>query len=232
MDENNKLSIKNWALEDRPREKLLLKGKDSLTDAEIIAILLGSGNRTQTAVELAKHILHSYQNNLNELGKKSVKDLMKFKGIGEAKAISIVAALELGRRRKLAESIERKQIKTSLDIVNVFQPILADIPHEEFWVAYLNRASKIITKQKITQGGIAETVVDVRIIMKHALDHYATAIFLCHNHPSGNTEPSMQDINITKHIIKAGELLNIQVLDHIIIADNKYFSFAEENYIN
>lgn len=223
-----KLSIKDWALEDRPREKLIAKGLQSLSDAELVAILIGSGNREETAVELSKRILKSAENNLNILGKLNLNDLQKFKGIGDAKAITIVAALELGRRRKLSEIIEKKIIRSSKDIFEFFHPVLADLPHEEFWVVFLNRSNKIIDKLKISQGGLSGTVIDVRLIMKSAIEKLASSIILCHNHPSGNLKPSKSDIDITKKLRDAGEIMEIKVLDHIIVTDESYFSFADE----
>jgi len=223
-----KLSIKDWALEDRPREKLVAKGIQSLSDAELIAILISSGNREESAVELSKRILKSAENNLNTLGKLSLNDLQKFKGIGEAKAISIVAALELGRRRKLSEIIEKKMIKSSKDVFEFFHPILADLPHEEFWVVFLNQSNKIIDKYRASQGGIASTVIDVRLIMKAAIEKLASGIILCHNHPSGNLKPSKSDIDITTKLREAGKIMDIKVLDHVIVTDEKYFSFGDE----
>lgn len=224
-----KLGIKDWAIEDRPREKLLQKGIQSLSDAELIAILIGSGSVKESAVDLSKKILHAYQNNLSQLGKCSIDDLKnRFHGIGEAKAISIIAALELGRRRNASESINLDQIKSSNDVFELFHPIINDLTHEEFWILLLNQSNKVITKQKISQGGIAGTVIDVRIILKKALDNMATSIILSHNHPSGNLQPSKADIDITTKMLKAGNVLDIPVLDHIIVADNHYFSFADE----
>ena len=195
------LTIKAWAEEDRPREKLLLKGKHVLTDAELIALLIGSGNDKETAVELAKRILGEVQQNLNELSKASVTELTKFRGIGEAKAISIVAALELGRRRKNSATTARTQVTTSKDAVEIFQPLLGDNLHEEFWVLFLNRANMIIGKQAISSGGMAGTVVDPKIIFKAALDHKSSSLILCHNHPSGNVKPSEADIRLTKNLV-------------------------------
>jgi len=223
-----KLNIKDWAIEDRPREKLIAKGLQSLSDAELIAILISSGNRKETAVELSKRILISAENNLNKLGKLNLNDLQKFNGIGEAKAITIVAALELGRRRKLSEIVEKKIIRSSKDIFEFFHPILADIPHEEFWIVFLNRSNKIIDKLKISQGGLSGTVIDVRLIMKSAIEKLASSIILCHNHPSGNSKPSGNDIKITKKMRDAGEIMEIKVLDHIIVTDESYFSFTDE----
>jgi DNA repair protein RadC len=224
----NHLTIKSWAEEDRPREKLLLKGKHVLSDAELIAILISSGNAEETAVELSKRILAKVENKLNELSRLSVKELTNFKGIGEAKAISIVAALELGRRRKEATVIKRDKVITSKDAVEIFQPLLGDHIHEEFWILFLNRANMIISKQPVSSGGMAGTVVDPKIIFKAALDHKASSIILCHNHPSGNTQPSEADIKLTKNIISAGKVLEISVLDHIIITQNSFYSFADE----
>jgi len=230
MSLENKLSIKNWAVDDRPREKLLNKGISALSDAELIAILIGSGNREESAVELSKRILNSEKNNLNELGKKSIEDLTQFKGIGEAKAISIVAALELGKRRKLAEIIDKKQITSSKDIFEYFYPMLGDLKYEEFWILTLNRSCKVIEKHKISQGGISQTIIDVKLIMKIAIEKLAEAIVLCHNHPSENLEPSKQDNIITTKIIDAAKVLDIKVLDHIIIGDKNYYSFADNEF--
>lgn len=223
-----KLSITDWALEDRPREKLMANGRQALSDAELIAILIGSGNREETAVELAKRILKNAENNLNTLGKLSLNDLQKFKGIGEAKAITIVAAMELGRRRKLSEILEKKVINTSKDIFELFHPILADLPHEEFWIVFLSRSNKIIDKLKISQGGVSGTIIDVRLIMKPAIEKLASSIILCHNHPSGTLNPSKEDIEITKKIREAGKIMDIEVLDHIIVTDKAYYSFGDE----
>lgn len=222
------MTIKNWAEEDRPREKLLSKGRHVLTDAELIAILIGSGTKKETAVELSKRILAHFGNNLNELAKLSVLDLTQFNGIGEAKALSIVAALELGRRRKETEAAKREKISTSKDIYEVFRPQFMDLPHEEFHILLLNRSNTIIAKEFISRGGIAGTVVDPKLIFKPALQQLASAIVLCHNHPSGNLRPSDQDISLTKKLKEAGMLLEIPVLDHLIISDTGYFSFADE----
>jgi DNA repair protein RadC len=231
MAEYKNLSIKEWSLEDRPREKLLSKGISTLTDAELIAIIIRMGTRDESAVELAKRILNSVENNLNELGKLTVDDLQKYKGMGEAKAIGIVAALELGRRRKLTESMNRKQITSSRDIYDIFHPVLADLPNEEFWIILLNRSNKLIERQKISQGGISGTVTDVRIILKTALEKLASSIILCHNHPSGNPKPSESDISITNKIKESGKLMDINLIDHIIVTDGKYYSFADEGMI-
>lgn len=222
------ITIKSWAEEDRPREKLMLKGKHVLSDAELIAILISSGNSEETAVELSKRILAGAENNLNELSRKSVHDLVKYKGIGEAKAIAIVAALELGRRRKSEDKINREQITTSKDAVDIFQPLLGDKAHEEFWILFLNRANHVIGKNQVSSGGMTGTVVDPKMIFKAALDAKAVSIILCHNHPSGNVKPSQQDTDLTKKILAAGKLLEISVLDHVIVSQGAYYSFADE----
>lgn len=230
MEVYNKLGIKEWALEDRPREKLLQKGMSSLSDAELIAILIGSGSNRESAVDLAKKILFDNKNNLSLLGKCSIDDLKnRYHGIGEAKAISIVAALELGRRRNQLEPMSQPQITSSKQVFDLFQPIMQDIPHEEFWILLLNRSNKIITKHRISQGGITGTVIDVRLIMKKSIDSLATSVILCHNHPSGNLKPSQADIEITNKMSEAGKILDIPVLDHVIVTDNAYFSFADES---
>jgi DNA repair protein RadC len=226
--EDYKPSIKFWALEDRPREKLMKKGLSSLSDAELIAILIGSGIKNESALEISRKILTGSSNNLNELAKLSIHELRRTKGIGMARAISIVAALEIGRRRKIEDVIQRGKISGSRDVFDLFLPILGDIPHEEFWVLFLNRSNLIIDKAKISQGGIAGTVTDIRIIMKQAIDKLAVSIILCHNHPSGNLKPSEADSRITKKLKDSGEILDVAVLDHIIVSNASYFSFADE----
>lgn len=226
--EYSNLKIKDWAIEDRPREKLLKKGLSSLSDAELIAILIGTGTRNESAVELAKKVLKNANNNLNELGKLEIKDLQKSKGIGEAKAIIITAALELGRRRKTTDIIEKQKISSSNDVFEIFQPLLGDLPHEEFWILLLNRSNKIIDRFKISQGGISGTVIDTRLILKTAIEKLASSIILCHNHPSGNKMPSDADDSITRKLIDGGKLLDIKVLDHLIISDTQFFSYADE----
>lgn len=221
-------TIKSWAEEDRPREKLLSKGKSSLSDAELIAILIGSGSRNESAVSLSQRILKSVDNNLNDLGKTTLNELMKFKGIGEAKAITIAAALELGRRRQLSDIKERPQIRSSKDAYHVLAPLIMDLPHEEFWILLLNRANKVIGRERVSLGGVAGTVVDAKIIFRKALEMLASGIILCHNHPSGNLNPSRADLEITKKLKRAGETLEINILDHLIIAENGYYSFADE----
>ena len=228
---DDKLTIKMWSTDDRPREKMLAKGIQTLSNAELIAILIGSGSREQSAVDLSKEILNKSNNDLNELGKYSVEDFQKIKGIGPAKAISIMAALELGKRRSASEVIDKKIIKTSSDIHQIFQAILCDLKHEEFWILLVNRSNRIIDKAKISQGGISETTIDVRLILKNAIEKTASGIALCHNHPSGNLNPSEQDKNITSKLISAAKLLDIIVIDHVIVTDNGYFSFADEGIL-
>lgn len=215
-------------MEDRPREKMLTKGIRSLSEAELIAILIGSGSLDESAVEVSRRILASANNNLNELGKKNINDLKKFKGIGEVKAITIMAALELGRRRKESEPEEKPKVVTSADAAAIFKPLLSDLPHEEFWVLLLNRNNLVIDKMMVSQGGLSGTVIDVRIIFKMALDKLACSIILCHNHPSGNLMPSEADKDITKKIKEAGKHMDIPVLDHLIIGNDSYFSFTDE----
>jgi DNA repair protein RadC len=224
----SKVTIKSWAEEDRPREKLLSKGRRALTDAELIAVLICSGNRQETAVELSKRILLSLENDLDLLGKLSVNELCRFKGIGEAKAIAIIAALELGRRRKDTDIKEILKVSGSKDIFNLLDRHFADLNHEEFWIILLNRANKVISTQLISKGGQAGTVADPKIIFQIALEHHAASIILAHNHPSGNLKPSQADISLTQKLISAGSTLDIGVLDHVIFAGAHYFSFADE----
>lgn len=220
--------INQWAEDDRPREKFLLKGKSSLSDSELLAILIGSGSRNESAVQLCQRILASTNNNLNSLGKVSINQLINFKGIGEAKAISIAAALELGRRRRAEESVELKKITSSKMVFEIMQPIIGDLPHEEFWVLYLNNSNKVIHKSQLSKGGLTGTVVDVRLIFKTAFEHNAISIILTHNHPSGKLLASDADIQITKKIKEASRHLEINVLDHIIITENGFYSFNDE----
>lgn len=225
------LKITDWAVEDRPREKLIRKGISSLSDTELLAILISSGTRKKSAVDLGRELLSMVNNNLNSLGKLSVSDLRKLHGIGPARAVTIAAALELGRRRKLAEVPDICQIKSSQDVAGIFQPLLSDLSHEEFWVLFLNRSNKVIDRMKISQGGISGTVTDIRIIMKKAVENLASGIIVCHNHPSGNLSPSESDTNITRKIRDAGNLMDIQLLDHLIISDRDYYSFADNGLI-
>lgn len=233
MDQTrNKLKISQWAEEDRPREKMLLKGLPALSDAELLAILIGSGNKDETAVELAQRILHSVNNNLNSLGKLEIKDLINhFKGIGEAKAITIVAALELGKRRKSSEEEKQNQIHSSRDVFQLFQPILGDLQHEEMWVVLINKANKILKKRQVSKGGMSSTVVDIRLIIKEAIDNFATGIILVHNHPSGSTSPSEGDDILTQKLKDASKLMDIYLHDHLIIAAKSYFSYKDNQSI-
>lgn len=224
-------SIKNWSDDDKPREKLISKGRAVLSDAELIAILIGSGSRSESAVELSKRILASTENSLNELGRLSVKQLMKFKGIGEAKAVTIAAALEIGRRRRGEESVKIEAIGSSRDAYELLLPILGDLEHEEFWILYLNNSNKVLHKGQLSKGGITGTLVDVRIIMRQALELGAIALILAHNHPSGTLKPSNADKQITQKIKSAGEALDIKVLDHLIITQKNYFSFADDKIL-
>ncbi|HEX9651946.1 MAG TPA: DNA repair protein RadC [Cyclobacteriaceae bacterium] len=225
------LGIKTWAEEDRPREKLLLKGKTHLSDAELLAILLGSGSRALSAVDLAKLVLNSTDNNLNGLARLSVKDLMKFKGIGEAKAISIVSALELGRRRKEQEPEKLDQISCSSDIYRLMKPVLLDLNHEQFWIILLNRRNAVMKKFQVSSGGVSGTVADPKMIYKTALEYLASSVILVHNHPSGNLKPSQSDIALTQKLKNAGAFLDLPILDHIIFTDNGYFSFADQSML-
>ena len=226
-----KLTIKSWAIADRPREKLLLKGRSVLSDAELIALLIGSGSRLLSAVELSKEILNSIDNNLNALAKLSVNDLMKFPGVGEAKAVSIVAALELGRRRREEEGVKRSKISSSEDIFELMASRLEDLDHEEFWILLLNKANDVVGRWEISKGGVSGTVADIKIIFKLAVENLASSIIVCHNHPSGNLKPSKADISLTEKLKNAGQLMEIPVLDHLIISQKRYFSFADEGLL-
>lgn len=226
----DRLAIHQWAAEDRPREKLLLKGRASLSDAELIGILLGSGTRTMSAVDLARMILTRVDNDLNQLARLTVPDLMKFPGIGEAKAISIVSALELGRRRK-TEKPERVTLNTPRQIYEYMHPDLHDLPHEEFWIIFLKKGCHVIRKERISQGGVDRTVVDPRIIFRLALEYRATSIVAVHNHPSQQTEPSRQDIHLTEELKNAGQVLHIRLMDHLIYGDEGFYSFADKGQL-
>jgi len=223
--------MKCWAVEDRPREKVMANGIQHLSDAELLAILIGSGTRNQTAVELARYILDSCDNSLHELGRMGLGDLRKTRGIGPAKAITIMASMELGRRRNGLKSDEKTAVKSSETVYSLFQPLLGDLDHEEFWLLMLNRANRVLGRFKVSQGGLSGTVIDTRIILKKALDNLASSIIVCHNHPSGNRKPSDADVKITEKLKKASDMLEIKLLDHIIIADKSYFSFADEGLI-
>lgn len=228
MAENSFFPITNWSEDDKPREKLMLKGKSVLSDAELIAILIGSGSRSESAVDLSKRILASVDNNLHALGKLSLSQLMNFKGVGEAKAISIIAALELGRRRRTQDAAELQKVTSSKIIFEIMQPIIGELPHEEFWIIYLNNSNKVISKSQLSKGGITGTLVDIRIVFKTALEMCATGLILCHNHPSGTLIPSDADKQITAKLKLAGDSLEIKVLDHLIVTEKSYFSFVDE----
>jgi DNA repair protein RadC len=224
-------SIKNWSQDDQPREKLLYKGRAALSDAELVAILIGSGNRDESAVALCKRILSTVDNNLSQLGKLSIKQLMDFKGIGEAKAITIAAALELGRRRRGEEALQKKKITSSTDVFELLQPIIGELEHEEFWIVYLNNSNKVIQKNQLSKGGMTGTLVDVRLVMKNALEVGATGLILAHNHPSGTLKPSEADKEITQKLKLAAQSLDIKVLDHLVVTEKAYFSFADDGIL-
>ena len=228
MEPEKRLTIREWAEDDRPREKLLNKGASALSDAELLAILVSSGNKEESAVELCKRILSDNHNNLNELARLSISDLEKYKGIGEAKAISIVAALEIGKRRKTSDALDRKKITQSSDLFELFEPILLELNHEEFWVAFMNGANKVLDTKRLTQGGMRQTVVDVPMLLRMGLERSSHAIAVAHNHPSGENYPSKEDLSITQKIKTGCEAVGIRLLDHIIIAGGKYYSFADE----
>jgi DNA repair protein RadC len=225
------IKITDWAVEDRPREKLIQKGTNSLSDAELLGILISSGTKEKSAVDLGRELLVAANNNLNSLGKLTITDLKKIHGIGPARAVTIAAALELGRRRKLAETPEIPQIKCSKDVFNLLSPLLSDLPHEEFWILFLNRSNKVINRMKLSQGGISGTVTDVRMVMKKAIEYLASGIIVCHNHPSGNLNPSESDTRITQKIKEAGNIMDIQLLDHLIISEKDYYSFADNGLL-
>ncbi len=231
MNEYRKMNIKEWAVEDRPREKMMLNGSRALSDAELVAILIGSGNPEETAVELSRRILQSVGNNLIELGRLNLENFCTFKGIGEAKAINIMAALELGRRRKSIDNPEKVQISGSRDVAEIFIPLIGDLEIEEFWILLLNRSNKVIGKFMTSMGGLTSTIIDVRAIMRKALDKAATAMILCHNHPSGNLLPSDADFSITRRIRDAGAIMDVKVLDHLIITQTSYYSFADNGVL-
>lgn len=231
MEPITNYTLKSLAEEDRPREKLLAKGRQSLSNAELLAILIGSGNTRETAVELSARVLAYYRNDLQALGKLQVADLKQFNGIGTAKALSIIAALELGRRRNLFEAEQKVVIRSSADIFGHLQPLLGDLPHEEFWVIYLNKGNRVIDKERVSAGGVAGTVVDVKIILKQALQKLASGIILAHNHPSGNMQPSDADIAVTRKLKEAARLMEIHILDHLILGDTAYYSFADNGLL-
>lgn len=224
-----KFSIKEWAEDDRPREKVLQKGVSALSNAELLAILISSGNNEESAIQLSQRILNSVNNNLYGLGRLSLKDLVtNFKGIGVAKGVTILAALELGKRRAATDPLVRDVVRSSKDVYDALYPILSDLPHEELWALFLNRSNRIIDKQKLSQGGIAETTFDMKILLKFAVNALASGIVLCHNHPSGNLRPSQADDQLTRRVSQAVKLLDIQLFDHLIIAENRYYSYSDE----
>lgn len=230
-NQHKHLSIKAWAEDDRPREKLITKGRQALSDAELLAILLSSGNKNETAVQLAQRILNSNQNSINQLAKLQLNDLKKYKGVGEAKAVTIAAALEIGRRRTDETNEEKVKITSSKVAYDILKSKLSDLPHEEFWVLFLNRQNSVIKTECISRGGVSGTVVDVRLILKPAIEHLASGIILSHNHPSGNLKPSNEDIHLTKKVKEAAKLVDITLMDHLIIGEQSYFSFADEGII-
>lgn len=231
MTYETRIPIKQWSEDDRPREKLLLKGKSALSNAELIALLLGSGTRQESAVDLAKRILDQNGHNLAELSRLQLNDLQKFKGIGLAKGVTIIAALELGNRKRSQDALAREKVAGSRDVYELFHGELADAQYESFWVLLLNRANRVIRKVNISEGGVSGTVADPKKIYKMALDHNASSIILCHNHPSGNTQPSEADIRLTRKLKDAGLMLDLPVLDHLIVGGDSYFSFADEGMI-
>ncbi len=232
VTDEKKLTIREWSEDDRPREKMASKGANSLSDAELLAILIGSGNTEESAVELSRRILNESHNNLNELARMSINEMCKrFKGIGPAKAITIMAALELAKRRKMSDVLERKKISSSHDLYELFEPILIDLHHEEFWVALLDGANKVIDIKRLTQGGIQQTVVDIKMLLKLALEKSAVSVAVAHNHPSGQNFPSGEDDKVTRRVKEGCAAVDLRLLDHIIIARGKYYSFADNGKI-
>ena len=227
MDQNKK-TIKQWSVDDRPREKVVTHGISALSNAELLAILIGSGNREESAVELTRHILADNSNRLSELGKRSLDELCGYNGIGQAKAVAIMAAVELAKRRSDEGSRDRFVVRKSSDIYDFFFPLLCDLATEECWVLLLNQASKVIDRVKISAGGIASTAVDIRCVLREALLKRAVSIALTHNHPSGNIRPSREDDNLTLSLQKAARMMNIRMIDHLIITDGAYYSYADE----
>lgn len=228
---NERLSIKRWNMDDRPREKMLNKGRSTLSNAELIAILIGMGNKNESAVSLAMRILSAVNNDLNALGRMSIAELRKFSGIGEAKAISIISALELANRKHIQTTTKLSKISNSQQVYQLMKPLLCDLRHEEFWILYFNNSNKLVKKIQLSKGGLTGTLVDVRLVFKSALDVYATGMVLCHNHPSGRVNPSKADKLLTEKIKNAGLTLDIKLLDHLIIGENAYFSFADEQLL-
>ena len=231
MTDDHSRAITAWAEEDRPREKMMLKGCHALSDAELIAILIGSGTVGESAVALAQRILAQADGNLHDLGKRSVKELQRFKGVGEAKAITIVAALELGRRRQLSDLRERPRIVNSRDAFNIIAPLLTDLHHEEFWLLLLNRSHEVFARERLSAGGMAGTVVDIKFVLKTALDARAAAFVAIHNHPSGSLDPSPEDVTLTKRLQQAGQIIDLPLVDHLIVSERGYYSFADHGLV-
>ena len=230
-ENHSRLTIPQWSEADRPREKMMQKGAEALSDAELLGILIGSGNTEESAVALMQRILAAAGNDLNTLGKWEVRDFARFKGMGPAKSITVRAALELGKRRKLQERQERAVIRSSQDIYELFHPLLCDLPTEEFWVLLLNQAARVIDKVRISRGGIDQTTADVRAILREALLQRATQLVLVHNHPSGNVQPSAEDRRLTQQVQQAARVMNIRVLDHLVVTDGRYYSFNDEGVL-
>jgi len=231
MAESDHIPIKSWANDDRPREKMLAKGRQSLSDSELLAIILGSGSRGESAVQLSQRILSDHKNNLHELGRVSISDLTKYHGVGEAKAINILAALELGRRRSESTPLQKPIIKDSRSAYNVFKPLLEDLPHEEFWIALCNKKNVVLSVLPVGRGGVGSVVVDIKIILKAAIENLASMIVVCHNHPSGEVTPSREDRALTEKLKGSAKLIDLIIADHIIIGNNKYYSFADEGLL-
>lgn len=228
MTEVVRMPISAWAEEDRPREKMLNKGRQALSDAELLALLIGTGTRSKSALMLAQEILVSVEYNLQRLGRLQIEDFRSISGIGDAKAVKLLAALELGRRRLEVKAKAPIRIKTSQDVYAIMYPLLAELPHEEFWVLYVSNSNEVVYKWQVSKGGLTGTVVDKRLIFKYALYYHATGIILCHNHPSGILQPSDADLQLTKKVKQAGEQLDVKVLDHVIVTNSGYYSFADE----
>ena len=222
------MTIKNWEDTDKPREKMMAQGKTALSNAELLAILLGSGSADESAVELSRRILASVNNSLTTLGKQSLQQLQAFKGIGQAKAITILAATEMGRRRAAETPELQPKIEVAHNVFTLMQPLIGELPHEEFWVLYLNSTNRVIHKARLFSGGITHTTVDVRLLFKTALEQGAIALILVHNHPSGNTTPSKEDIELTQRVKTAGDMLDIKLLDHVIVTEKEYLSLLDE----
>lgn len=228
MKADKKLTVKDWAFSDRPREKLMFNGKRSLTDSELLAILIGSGSHEETSVDLCKRILHHMDDDLEKLANLTIPDLCKFKGVGEAKAVTIIAALELCHRRSTTTRKEAMQITSSQDSFNLLQRYFAGLKQEQFWIILLNRANKLIGTHQISTGSTSETLVDPKLVFPLALEYHTSLIVIAHNHPSGVLKPSEMDINLTKRLCESAQMLDIEIIDHLIFGDNNYFSFSDQ----